>query len=299
MSMPLRFILVVSLVTTKLVAQSCPNGRLSADFGYEFISCVGCLSVSRVGELRYTSFKAEPVLHKIRPDGPGANKLLDHDTLVSVGGYPVTALEAAMLLSDWQREPVDLVVRRGTIRHVSIAAAPMCIPYRPGGTQLTVPPGGKLGVAIECSGCRIERLEGGRERWVYSSPPALARVAADGPGRKAGLLRGDTLIAIDGFSILSSEAGERLGAIRPGRPMEWTIKRGARPRVVTIVPEGDVGPTPNALPRPRHSQWSVDGVSVEARGTGVSATRDEKTGALTIRGDSLTVIVRPPGVQRP
>jgi hypothetical protein len=38
----------------------------------------------------------------------------------------------------------------------------------------------------------------------------------------------------------------------------------------------------------------VDGVTVNATGRPLRASRDEKTGTLTISGDSLTVIVRPP-----
>ena len=294
MSIWRRSLFMLAVAAVRLPAQSCPAGRLVADFGYEFVSCVGCLSISRVGQLEYTRFTGEPVLHKIRTDGPGAGKILDQDTVVTVGGYPVTSIEAAMLLADWQPDPVELALRRnGAVRRVEITAEPMCVASRGFTTQTNVPTGGRLGVAIECVGCRITRVPNtGGERWIYPAPPALARVLADGPGARAGLMRGDTLTAIDGISILSPEAGDRLGSIAPGRPMQWTVRRGGRTIVATIVPEADRAASGNPLP-PQRRAWVVDGVSVDATGRPLRANRDEKTGTLTISGDSLTVIVRP------
>lgn len=230
------FILFASI---RAAAQpSCPAGRLAPDFGYEFVSCVGCLSVTHVGALTYTRFLGEPVLHRIRADGPGAQKLLDQDTLITVGGHPVTTLEAAKLLADWQRDSVELVVRRGNERHVWIAATAVCVPTSPRrALRPTTSARVTLGIALECAGCRFERAKTGRGQWVYPSPPAVAEVMPNGAGWKAGILAGDTLLAIDGFSILSEEGGRLLAAIEPGRAMEWTLKRGGNTRVARIIPE--------------------------------------------------------------
>ena len=219
-------------------SRSCTNGRLVADFGYEFVSCVGCLSITLVGQREYTRFLDTPLLHKIRPDGPGAGKLIDRDTLVRVGGHDVTSIEAAKLLSDWQLEPVELVVRRnGRLYTFAVAAAPICTSDRPFRSQLPRPRRPRLGVALECKGCRSETLPGDKERWVHLSPPALTEVVPGGPAARAGLRAGDTLTAIDNFPITGREAGERLGAIEPGRPMRWTVRRDGRLRSVTIIPD--------------------------------------------------------------
>jgi predicted metalloprotease with PDZ domain len=125
---------------------------------------------------------------------------------------------------------------------------------------------------------------------VYREPPVLVSIEQDGPADRAGLLQGDTLTRIDGFPIISAEAGDRIGDVQPGRAMTWTVRRNGELRSVTIVPEPE---RPRRVSRPRRSEWTVGGVKVEAVGRDVSVTRGAG-GALTIRGDSITVIVRPP-----
>jgi hypothetical protein len=292
--LPLLSLLIAA--SSAAVAQpSCPGGRVVAEYGYEFVSCVGCLTVTRVGGLEYTAFSSEPVLHRIKPDGPGANKLRDSDTLVAVDGYPITSVEAAIRFSDWQPNPVELTLRNGGIRHVIIRANPLCWPDRPFSKQLTVPSRARIGVAVGCDGCRVQSRPGSAERWVYLRPPVLVAIEPGGPGDRAGLRANDTLTLVDGFSIESATAGDRIGDPRPGRPMQWTVRRNGVSRTVTIVPEL---PPPSVAAAARDRiELTVSGTRVRASGKSVRSARDEKTGMVTIYGDSLTVTIRPPDVR--
>jgi predicted metalloprotease with PDZ domain len=288
----LLLLLAPAGVTAARAQPSCSGGRVVADYGYQFISCVDCLSITRIRGVEYATFTDEPVLHRIRADGPAAGKLVDGDTLVSVDGYRITTIEAAIRFSEWRNPPVTLVVRRnGVERRVSIDVQPLCVPNRP--FMAPVARGARLGIAMECVGCRISRTTAGAgQRWEYRSPPAIAQVMPGGPGDRAGIRVADTLLAVDGFPIVSVEAGERLGSIRPGHAMEWRLKRGERIVVATIVPVAEDargGDTGGAT-----GPWSVGNVMVQASGAGVRASRNDSTGALTIRGDSVTVIVSPP-----
>jgi S1-C subfamily serine protease len=234
--------MVLSLLSMSLASsgqgQTCPGGRAGADYGYRFISCVDCLKVTRVGTRQYTTFSAEPVLHQIRPDGPSAGLLQDRDTLVSVNGHHATTLEAGMLLSDWQPEPVTFVVRRnGAERTIAVKPDRYCVPERQSFMSAQAPRGTRLGVAIECNRCRIVVGEDGRERWNYREAPVLLEVLPAGPAGLAGLRKGDTLIAVDRLPITSPAAAERLGSITRGRSMEWTVRRDGRTVTVTVDPD--------------------------------------------------------------
>lgn len=286
-------VLVITLLPSSAAPQSCPSERLRPDFGYKFISCVDCLTVTQIEGRRYTRFRGEPVLHQIREDGPGAGRLLDRDTLVSVDDQPSTSREAAMLLGAWRREPVRFVVRRnGVERAVAITAEPVCDDDRVFASPGTLPGAGKLGVGIDCVGCRLE-TSGGRDRWSYSTPPALARVMPGGPAARAGLREGDTLLAVDGHPISSRIGSGRLASVVPRRSVALTIRRGGQTLVIDVVPEQDSTLRPR-LTSPTREQWRVGDVVIEATGKGVKGVRDPVTGTLKVTGDSVTVTVRPP-----
>jgi hypothetical protein len=273
------------------LAQEC-RGRLGADFGYRFISCAGCLGVKQFGAREYTTFSDEPVLHEIRRDGPGVGKLDDNDTLVAVNGYPITTLEAAMLLSEWKAGPVEFSLRKGGVpRKESVTPAPVCIAERPDKFTPQVAGEARLGVAIECKRCRVGKGKDGRERWRYPAPPMLLEVLQGGPGQLAGLMKGDTLVSVDGFPITSDSAGERLGSVSAGRKMRWAVRRKGATYTLIVDPDARAVFPPRAASA---RTWKVGGATVEVIGEKAEINRDSKTGELILRVDSTVIRIRPP-----
>jgi hypothetical protein len=233
---------LLSTAPAWLFAQpTCASGRIVADFGYEFISCVDCLALTRVVDVEYVTFRGEPVLHRIRADGPGAGKLLDNDTLVAVNGRSIRSLDAARLLSDWNPVPVTLTLRRnGALRTESLQPTRVCVPNNrraePRIAPRVVAERAVLGVAMRCDRCRVMRLGAESEAWVYQTPPEVARLVPGGPAHRAGVQVGDTLVAVNGVSVASRAGGELLSSVRPGEKMEWTLRRGGHTITVTLVP---------------------------------------------------------------
>jgi membrane-associated protease RseP (regulator of RpoE activity) len=57
-----------------------------------------------------------------------------------------------------------------------------------------------------------------------------------GPAERAGLRGGDTLIAVDGQSLVSTQGGEIFANLRPGVAIRLTYRRDARERTISVTP---------------------------------------------------------------
>jgi len=103
-------------------------------------------------------------------------------------------------------------------------------------------PMGWLGMGIECEECAISY--GFRPMARFSSPPAVLTVDVDGPAHRAGLRRGDSLLAINGTDLTSTEGGRAFAAIEPGQRVTLTVRRDGRERQVRLVAAArpDAGP---------------------------------------------------------
>jgi regulator of sigma E protease len=68
-------------------------------------------------------------------------------------------------------------------------------------------------------------------------PPVAGQVIAGKPAAKAGLQTGDTLVSIDSTPIRNF--GDLIGVVSPaaGKPLLFTIRRGAETKQMTIVPD--------------------------------------------------------------
>lgn len=132
------------------------------------------------------------------------------DTIVSVGGKPVATWndinEALVTTPD---TTVTITTNRGA---VSVAAGP------------------------EAGKRRMELLEA-LLPWY---PPVAGTVLAGKPAAIAGMRPGDTLVAIDSTPIRNF--GDLIGVVAPsaGKPLLFTIRRGAETKTLTIVPDSQL-----------------------------------------------------------
>ena len=102
-----------------------------------------------------------------------------------------------------------------------------------------VTPRGWFGFGFQCGECFVRTGPGDTAAvWEFGSLPRVYSVDLGGPAARAGIRRGDVIIKIDDFSILTPDGGRRFGAIRPGQTVKWTVKReGAIRNVIARAAE--------------------------------------------------------------
>ncbi len=94
-------------------------------------------------------------------------------------------------------------------------------------------PMGWLGMGLECEECSV--AFGLRPVARFRTPPTVLTVDVDGPAHRAGLRRGDTLLAINGMDLTSTEGGRAFASIDPGQRVTLTARRDGRERQVRLV----------------------------------------------------------------
>jgi len=89
------------------------------------------------------------------------------------------------------------------------------------------------------------RSERGNFRWiafgdsanvVFQQPPEVAAVAPGSPADSAGIVAGDTLMAVDGISVLTREGAQRFLNAPAGTAVQLTLRRGGSIIRVRVVP---------------------------------------------------------------
>jgi hypothetical protein len=152
------------------------------------------------------------------------------------------------------------------------------------------------GFAIDCTRCRLGPGDvDPAPVWHYSELPRIAAVKPGGSAAAAGVLAGDTVVLVDGLSILSSEGARRFSSARPGDRVRLTLHRAGSPvdALVTLRRPGDVSPlaAPSAQ-SPRYS-GEVGGAAVDVWSSVPVTASVDSTGALVIRTGSSTIRVAP------
>jgi len=97
---------------------------------------------------------------------------------------------------------------------------------------------------LESGSAADPRLSGLRARldslrksvgWHFSQYPRVYSVDPQSPADRAGLERGDLLVAVDGFSLLTEEGGRRFETARPGQTVTWTVQRNNQTRSIQMT----------------------------------------------------------------
>ncbi|HEX9937638.1 MAG TPA: PDZ domain-containing protein [Longimicrobium sp.] len=162
-------------------------------------------------------------------------------------------------------------------------------------------PEGWFGFSISCDECGIRRRKDDVQMF-FREPPVVESVEPASPAARAGIRRGDLLVAVDGVALTTPAGAQRFQAIRPGQTVAWTYRRGSgthtaraaaqrRPDRPSTTPRAP-GAARTAAQQLRFS-GAVGRADVEVRGAPVTIIRDERTGELVIRSHDLTVRVRP------
>ncbi|MFI5311334.1 MAG: PDZ domain-containing protein, partial [Gemmatimonadales bacterium] len=125
-----------------------------------------------------------------------------------------------------------------------------------------------MGFGIRCGNeCEMVGRAGGRSTWTFRAAPVVVEVSKGGPAEMAGLRVGDTLIALDGISLVTESGGNRLGRIEAGERVRVGYRRGYAGEANLVAarqPAGDPGEEAGLL----GFSGSVAGADVEVRGAG-------------------------------
>jgi S1-C subfamily serine protease len=261
---PTITILTLCIAGTLAAQQQCLGGRAPyGDLGIRMLQCVGanCLVAGGNAEPnvdRHT-FLVEPRLWKLA--APAAGQIAEGDVLVAIDGEPITTRDGGARLARVRpNDDVDLHIRRGnTELNVRLHAGATC--DRPS-IQLTSRPGDPDAISKQWIDGMLRRMraDGGAKVLVRvradlsakapngvfgfvvqtdvgapaPAPPVVVGIRPGSPAMRAGLEVGDAIAGIDGYSMSSSHARDRLAT--PSRdPLRLTVIRDGRTRTVTVA----------------------------------------------------------------
>lgn len=109
---------------------------------------------------------------------------------------------------------------------------------------------GYLGITLSPTSNRV-RVGSDGDLWVrYFEPPFIISVDPSSPAERAGLQRGDTVLAYDGRDVRDELPMHQV--LEPGRAVRMTVRRDGRQRLVRLT----VAPTP-AIVRGRREEFLV------------------------------------------
>jgi PDZ domain len=209
-------------------------------------------------------FRGEPEIRSVDPDGPAAGQLRAGDVIVAINGSLITTRAAGLRMANLRpNTAVVLTIRRGNRElQVSIVPNEECPtppvpaavppptstprPARPASAARAVPapatpmppttPAAWFGFGISCQNCTLDfddRIDG--SRWAFSEYPTLFSVDPGSPADEAGLRRGDVLLKIDGFPLITAEGARRFGQVESGQTVTWTYRRGGSERTARVT----------------------------------------------------------------
>jgi regulator of sigma E protease len=127
---------------------------------------------------------------------------------------------------------------------------------------------------VSCPDCLAARMERGVAKPVFTGPPQLHAIRADGPA--AGKLReGDRLLAIDGLAIQTAAASDLFHEWRAGATRRFTIDRDGERFDVDITPAAHCGaaPPPRTVASPARPSRPPSVNSLAWLGMGLSCPR--------------------------
>jgi hypothetical protein len=193
----------------------------------------------------------------------------------------------------------SLRVRRDSLR-LGLAGLAARLPMLGAGSLV-------YGFALECTHCNQVRIlwdsAGGgwaRPAQRYSEWPRVAALAVDGSAARAGIQVGDSLVAVNGESILTVEGARQFSGVRVGDAVTLTVRRGGRNVSVTITPSAaggrrHGGPLPAEPALPLRLPGQVGVTPVEVMSDSPLTVEMDPSGDLVIHVAGTTVRVHPRG----
>jgi hypothetical protein len=147
-----------------------------------------------------------------------------------------------------------------------------------------------LGFGVACGQCELTSHKG-TAIWSFRRPPVVAEVSPGSPAAQAGLRVGDTLIALDGVSLVTEMGGVKLGRLEAGQRIRLAYRRGYEGSAMLVSAK-----QPESVETDEAGPVQFSGVvgrsEVEVRGDGARVLSD-RNGVLEISVRGMTVRVKP------
>jgi C-terminal processing protease CtpA/Prc len=154
-------------------------------------------------------------------------------------------------------------------------------------------PATTIGVALLCEQCGVVNRAGGHVIQFFEKSPEVREVVRGSIAERVGIQQGDTLTTVDGIPLTNVRGGARLASIEPGQTLQLGWRRRGVDHTATLTLSGkDSQLSPDVIQK-------VGDAHVVARGANISWSRDPRTGAVVITGDSISVTIMPGGAVRP
>jgi PDZ domain len=167
-----------------------------------------------------------------------------------------------------------------------------------------------FGFALECVRCESISPRGFPGRgpaatWHYNEYPRIADVAPGGPADRVGIRRGDVLMDVDGFSLLTDEGTQQFSALRAGDTVRLTLTRATKTFDVTLpLFRGRGGMAGGVFPRgrvmsstPLEKRPDYTGLAgkteIEVWSAAPVVVSTDSSGATILRIGETTVRLRP------
>lgn len=100
---------------------------------------------------------------------------------------------------------------------------------------------GYLGIENLRCNCTVSRTSGDQPtRYIFRSEPMVLGVASGSPGDGI-LMRGDTIVQIDGQSLLTADGGRRFSTIKPGDNVNLLVRRRGNLLKLSLRASADPG----------------------------------------------------------
>jgi PDZ domain-containing protein len=220
-----------------------------AAFGITSYECEKCGVSWKDGRVQYI-FHVEPRVLSVAP----GSAFEVGDVVIGFAKKPITTPEGAESFTYPRRAVYFVELRRGGKPTILTARTTIDCSVGPSaGVAAHEPPPppppakdaasadtGRLGFALACRpSCTQMRAANGAVYWNFDGEPPVVAVRPNTPAAAAGLQVGDTVVEIDGKSIIGAEGYFRLFAAQSNPPstITFTILRDGQRRTITIVPE--------------------------------------------------------------
>ena len=237
-------------------ASSSPSaGSEMASAGISF-ACGPCSNKSFADGRQEWNFSAPVTVTKVWAGGPAERAgLQSGDLITAVNGNPIESKLGAKSFANLRRsQPTSFTVVRSDGNWQTLTIKPVIIIHlhetmqstkidrsgaqKPTGKAVPGVSYGQIGIGLSCRECSTaDSPPSGRTLYKFTGPIEVIGLQPGGPAERAGIRKGDRIMAVDDNPIESKKGSEAFSDLRADKPTKFKILRSDGSEVtLTVVP---------------------------------------------------------------